>query len=242
MGNATFPRDLVSDQSYSEKHLDKIKYMISNPFISLHTTASVFLFRLAITFLMVLGYATPSFSQDQSEKLRFETQVLGLKIGDLNAEKYKTGDTTHYKATSKVKFWFFGNVDVEVTTHSKYVDGYFVKSYSSSRTNRGDFETFIHWDGKKYVVDAKSYKFENNKPVEGLVKWCSTRSFFDELQDGEKFISEVFGLTTTIENRGQHVHGTTINENENQYFYEMGKLQKVMLEHSVKNFQYKKVE
>jgi len=212
------------------------------PTFSLNTKASISSFRLVLIFLLIVCFEVPSFAQENPQTLRFETQVLGLKIGDLNAKKYQKGDTTHYIATSKVKFWFFGNVDVEVTTHSKYVNGYFVKSISRSTTNRGDFETSIHWDGKKYVVDANSYKFENKEPVMGLVKWCSTRSFFEELQDGEKFISEVFGLTTTIENRGQHVHGTTINGNENQYFYEGGTLQKVLLEHSVKNFQYKRVQ
>jgi hypothetical protein len=198
--------------------------------------------RFALIFLLIASFEVPSFAQEKSETLRFETQVLGLKIGDLNAEKYQKGDTTHYVATSRVKFWFFGNVDVEVLTHSQYVNGNFVKSYSRSTTNRGDFETSIHWDGTKYVVDAESYKFENKESVYGLVKWSSARSFFEELQDGEKFISEVFGLTTTIENQAQHVHSTTINGNKNQYFYEAGKLQKVLLEHSVKNFQYKRIE
>lgn len=197
--------------------------------------------RWVFVFVFVVCLGIPSFSQEKTETVRFETQVLGLKIGDLNAKKYQEGDTVHYIATSKVKFWFFGSVDVEVTTHSRYVNGYFVKSNSRSITNRGNFASLIYWDGKKYVVDAESYKFENNQPVTSLVKWCSTRAFFDELQTGELFISEVFGLTAKIETPESTVHSTTINGNENQYFYQVGKLQKVTLEHSIKNFQYKRV-
>ena len=198
-------------------------------------------YRLVSLLLLTVCLGSPSFSQNNVETVRFETQVLGMKIGDLTAKKYREGDTTHYVATSKVKFWFFGSVDVEVITHSKYVNDYFVKSHSRSTTNRGDFESSIHWDGKKYVVDAKSYKFENKKPVAGLVKWSSTRAFFDELKDGETFISEVFGLITEVEAPDSNVHSTTINGNENQYFYQSGKLEKVTLEHSVKNFQYKRI-
>lgn len=191
---------------------------------------------------LIICFVFPSFSQEKTESLQFETVVLGLKIGDLNVKKYQVGDTVHYVAESKVKFWFFGNVDVAVITHSKYVDGNFVKSMSRSTTNRGNFESSIYWDGKKYVVDAKSYKFENDEPVTGLVRWCSTRAFFEELPTGEKFISEVFGLVTPIQTPEPNVHSTTINGNENRYFYESGKLQKVTLEHSVKNFQYKRIQ
>lgn len=185
--------------------------------------------------------AAPSFSQTKPETIQFEIQVLGLKIGDLNVKRYQAGDTLHYLATSNVKFWFFGNVDVEVSTHSKYVGGNFVKSVSKSNTNRGNFASTIHWDGKKYVVDAKSYKFENKTPVSGLVQWCSARTFFEELKGGQTFISEVYGLTAKIEELEPGAYSTTISGNENQYFYETGKLQKVVLENSIKNFQYKRI-
>ncbi|GAA0879700.1 hypothetical protein GCM10009119_26690 [Algoriphagus jejuensis] len=190
---------------------------------------------------LVIFLINPSFSQQKTEVLKFETVVLGLNIGDLNVKKYQVGDTLHYVAESKVGFWFFGRVDLEVFTHSRYVNGYFVKSESRTKTNRGDFASSIHWDGKKYLVDAKSYKFENDEPVIGLVKWCSTRAFFEQLPAGERFISEVFGLTTTIETQEPNVLSTIISGNENRYFYEKGELQKVTIEHAVKNFQYKRV-
>lgn len=184
---------------------------------------------------------TPAFSQSTTETIQFEIQVLGLKIGDLNVKKYQVGDTLHYLATSNVKFWFFGNVDVEISTHSKYVNGYFVKSISKSNTNRGNYASIILWDGEKYVVDAESYKFENKEPVSGLVQWCSARTFFEELQGGQTFISEVYGLTAKIEELEPGAYSTTISGNENQYFYDAGKLQKVVLENSIKNFQYKRI-
>ena len=216
--------------------------MSGHPSFAIKKKVSATYFMGALILLLTVCLAVPSFSQQKAENVRFETQVLGLKIGDLSAKKYQEGDTVHYIATSKVKFWLFGNVDVEVVTHSRYVNGYFVKSTSRSATNRGNFETLIYWDGGKYIVDAKSYKFENDKPVTGLVKWSSARAFFDELEDGEIFISEVFGLPTKVAGPESNVHSTTINGTENQYFYQSGKLQKVTLEHSVKNFQYKRVQ
>jgi hypothetical protein len=196
----------------------------------------------AIFFITLLFLSTASFSQEKSETIQFEIQVLGLKIGDLNVRKYEEGDTLHYLAQSRVKFWFFGNVDVDVSTHSKYVGGYFVKSRSTSKSNRGDFATDIHWDGSKYVVDAKSYKFENREPVEGLVEWCSARTFFEELQEGKRLISEVYGLATTIGKMDAGAYRTEISGNENQYFYQDGSLQRVILENSIKNFQYKRIK
>ncbi|MBN7811931.1 hypothetical protein J0A68_13330 [Algoriphagus sp. H41] len=190
----------------------------------------------------VFCLASPSFSQTKPESIKFEIQVLGLKIGDLNVKRYQVGDTLHYLAQSNVKFWFFGNVDVEIFTHSKYVDGYFVKSLSKSNTNRGNFASSIYWDGKKYVVDAESYKFENDKPVQGMVQWCSAKTFFEEMEEGKTFLSEVYGLTTSIEKTEAGVYTTTLNGNENEYTYQGGDLLKVVLENPIKNFQYRRVD
>ncbi len=197
---------------------------------------------LFLAFFLFLLPVFSGFSQAKTETIRFEIQVLGLKIGDMTAEKYQTGDTLNYLAKSKVKFWFFGSVDVDIFTHSKYVGGYLVKSESESHTNRGDFASSILWDGKQYLVDAASYKFENKKPVTSKVQWCSTRTFFEELQGDKIFLSEVYGLTTTVEKTGAGQYSTVINGNENQYTYVGGKLQKVVLENPIKNFQYKRVE
>ncbi len=195
-----------------------------------------------LVFCVFLCLCSPSFSQDKRETIQFEIQVLGLKIGDLNVQKYQAGDTLHYLAESSVRFWFFGNVQVEISTHSKYVDGNFVKSFSTSKTNRGDFSSEIYWDGKKYVVDAESYKFENQQPVMGMVQWCSARTFFEEMESEKTFISEVYGLTTKIEKVETGVYRTIISGNENEYSYEAGKLQKVLLENPIKNFQYKRID
>ncbi|MBC6366072.1 DUF6134 family protein [Algoriphagus sp. AK58] len=195
-----------------------------------------------LIFGLLFFFSLSSYSQEKSEVIRFEIQVLGLKIGDMNVSKYQVADTVHYVAESQVKFWFFGTVNLTMNTHSKYLNGYLVKSHSKSNTNRGNFASYIYWDGKKYVVDAKSYKFENQDPVFGLAEWCSTRMFFDELQVGEKFLSEVYGLATTVKKLGPNVYQTTIAGNENRYFYKFGKLQKVEQENNIKNFTYKRIE
>ncbi|OOG74861.1 DUF6134 family protein [Algoriphagus sp. A40] len=199
-------------------------------------------FSLALVLFLSVGFWNPTFSQEKKEEIKFEITVLGMKIGDLDVTRYQVGDTLHYIAESKVQIWFFGKVDVEMFTHAKYVDGYFVKSLSRSNTNRGNFLTTIYWDGKKYVVDAKNYKFENQEPIIGKVEWSPSRLFFEELQEGKKFISEVYGLTTTIKKLEPNVYETNIPGNQNQYYYQFGKLQKAVLENSIKNFQYKRVK
>lgn len=216
--------------------------MFRNPPFSMTAGAVASYFPWVIAISLTFGLWNPSFSQEKQEKIKFEIQVLGIKIGDLNVTKYQVGDTVHYLAESKVQFWLFGNVSVDIYTHSRYVNGYFMKSFSRSNTNRGNFATSIYWDGKKYVVDAKSHKFENQEPVLGLVEWSPSRLFFEELQPGKKFLSEVYGLTTTIKKLEPNVYETSIIGNENQYFYQFGKLQKAILENSIKNFQYKRVQ
>ena len=191
--------------------------------------------------LLILSF-NPALAQQKTENIKFEIQVLGIKIGDLNVSKYPVGDTLHYIAESQVKFWFFGSVNLTMSTHSKFVGGYLVKSKSTSNTNRGNFASTIYWDGKKYVVDAESYKFENQEPVYGLAQWCSTRLLFEEMQEGKKFLSEVYGMSTTIKKLEPNVYQTVVNGNENNYYYQFGELQKVELENPIKNFTYKRIK
>jgi hypothetical protein len=196
----------------------------------------------SLPFVFWILSLNPALAQQKSENIKFEIQVLGIKIGDLNVSKYPVGDTLHYLAESQVKFWFFGSVNLTMRTHSKFVGGYLVKSKSTSDTNRGNFASTIYWDGKKYVVDAESYKFENQMPVYGLAQWCSTRLLFEEMQEGKKFLSEVYGMSTTIKKLEPNVYQTVVNGNENRYYYEFGELQKVELENPIKDFTYKRIK
>ncbi|TNF39453.1 MAG: hypothetical protein EP311_10750 [Cytophagales bacterium] len=178
-----------------------------------------------------------------AEIAQFEVVVLGIKIGDLEAKKVKEAEgTLLYEAKSQVKFWFFGSVNVSFLTQSHFEKNYIVNTKSSSQTNRGDFHSEVWWRGEEYRVNAQTYEFENQTPLHGPIAWCSTKLFFEEPQEGDVFLSEVYGLSQKIKEIEPGVYEIEINGNANRYYYQSGKLEKIVLENPIKNYQIRRVK
>ena len=69
-------------------------------------------------------------AQTIKETASFEIVVLGLKIGTLTAQKTSGADSVLYSVDSRVKFWFFGDVDLKFLTRSHFKGGKILKTYS----------------------------------------------------------------------------------------------------------------
>ena len=184
-----------------------------------------------------LGYA-----QATKETATYEIVVLGLKIGSLTAQKTAVGDSVRYSVDSRVKFWFFGDVDLQFLTRSHFKGGKILKTYSESKTNRGNFDSKVNWTGTQYQVDAKSYKYANRAPLKGPVLWCSSKLFFQEPSGNEVFLSEVYGITAPIKKISPGVYEIEVEGNTNQYHYKAGKLEKIVVESPIKDYKVVRVK
>ncbi len=184
-----------------------------------------------------LGYA-----QATKETASFEIVVLGLKIGNLTAQKTAGADSVRYSVDSRVKFWFFGDVDLKFLTRSHFKGGKILKTYSESKTNRGNFDSKVSWTGTQYQVDAKSYKYANRAPLKGPVTWCSSKLFFHEPSGQEVFLSEVYGVSSPIKKIGAGVYEIEVEGNTNQYHYKARKLEKIVVESPIKNYKVVRVK
>jgi hypothetical protein len=184
-----------------------------------------------------LGYA-----QATKETASFEIVVLGLKIGNLTAQKTAGADSVRYSVDSRVKFWFFGDVDLQFLTRSHFKGGKILKTYSESKTNRGVFDSKVNWTGALYQVDAKSYKYANRTSLKGPLSWCSTKLFFQEPSGQELFLSEVYGISAPIKKISPGVYEIEVEGNTNQYHYKGGKLEKIVVESPIKDYQVRRVK
>ncbi|MFM2251590.1 MAG: hypothetical protein RLZZ358_2520 [Bacteroidota bacterium] len=184
-----------------------------------------------------LGYA-----QATKETASYEIVVLGLKIGDLTAQKTGAGDSVRYTVDSRVKFWFFGDVDLQFLTRSHFKAGKITKTFSESKTNRGNFDSKVNWSGTQYQVDAKSYKYANRTALKGPLSWCSSKLFFQEPSGQEIFLSEVYGVSAPIKKIKPGVYEIEVEGNTNQYHYQGGKLVKIVVESPIKDYQVRRVK
>ena len=188
-----------------------------------------------------LNFASNGFAQTQERIGNYEIVVFGLKIGNLKASQAAGMDTIQYSIESQVKFWFFGDVDLQVITRSNFKQGMISRTYSHSKTNRGNFISKVTWKDTAYQVNANSYKYTNKKAVSGPLSWCSSKLFFQEPTGEEIFISEVYGVTAPIRKTGPGEYTVSVEGNTNRYYYQQGNLVKIVVENPIKNYQVRRV-
>lgn len=181
-------------------------------------------------------------AQATKETASFEIVVLGLKVGSLTAQKTGGADSLLYSVDSRVKFWFFGDVDLKFLTRSHFKGGKIFKTYSESKTNRGVFDSKVNWTGAHYQVDSKSYEYANKAAVKGPLSWCSSKLFFHEPSGQELFLSEVYGVSSPVKKISAGVYEIEVEGNTNQYHYKNGKLDKIVVESPIKNYQVRRVK
>lgn len=197
----------------------------------------------AIFFLFLIGMlVSTAKAQTQKETANYEIVVLGLKIGNLTAQKLAGADSVRYTVDSRVKFWFFGDVDLQFLTRSHFKGGKITKTFSESKTNRGNFDSKVNWTGAQYQVDAKSYKYANRTALKGSLFWCSSKLFFQEPSGQELFLSEVYGVSAPIKKIKPGVYEIEVEGNTNQYHYQGGKLVKIVVESPIKDYQVRRVK
>ena len=197
--------------------------------------------RISLLIFLWMGVSL-GHAQTTKETASFEIVVLGIKIGSLTAQKTGAADSLLYSVDSRVKFWFFGDVDLKFLTRSHFKGGKILKTLSESKTNRGFFDSKVNWTGAQYQVDSKSYKYANRTSLKGPLTWCSTKLFFHEPSGQEQFLSEVYGVSAPIKKIGPGVYEIEVEGNTNQYHYKSGKLEKIVVESPIKDYQVRRVK
>lgn len=184
----------------------------------------------------------PSEIKAQSSIQKFEILVAGFNIGQVTAEEIKKGETTEYHVNSKASFWFFGKIEIGFTIRNVYQKELLINSKANSNTNRGDFQSIITWKGKHYDVNSATYKFENNEPIPNPIYHSSGKFYFHEPKDGDRMVSETYGLVSRVTKKSDGVYEVEIDGNRNQYHYKNGKLDKIVVQNPVKNFVVQRIK
>ncbi|UZD23164.1 hypothetical protein PBT90_07135 [Algoriphagus halophytocola] len=196
----------------------------------------------AILFIILLSCAgLPSSAVAQEKTHDYDIVLAGFTIGKMQATEQQTANGANYKIHSKVEFWFFGKIHVEFLQKAFYENGQLIRATTNSDSNRGNFLTTVHWNEDHYDVDANSYKFHNEEPINQPLFLSTAMLYFKEPKAGEVLISENFGMPTKIVELEKGVYEIEVNGNMNRFHYENGVLQKVVLENSIKNYSIRRV-
>lgn len=196
---------------------------------------------IAVWSVLLIISLTGTGTHAQVTQKSYEILLAGFQIGTMKVEENKKGSIVEYNLESLVSFWFFGKINVELNTKSTYKDGMMIRSVSKSISNRGSFYSNIKWNGKSYIVDSHTYKFDNTKSVPNLIPFSTVKFYFQEPSDGLYLISETYGLTSRISEIEPKVYQIEIDGNRNKFFYENGELERALMENPIKNYVIKRV-
>ncbi len=173
---------------------------------------------------------------------KYEITVAGFNIGSMEVEEKITGSRTDYALKSLVSFWLFGRVNVDFTVDAHYQDGQLIRSETNSDSNRGQYNSKIYWKDDHYVVDAHTYKFDNQKTIDLPIYNSTAKFYFNEPKANSTMMSEVYGLLSNVTQISKGVYEIEIDGNHNQFHYENGVLEKVIIQNPIKNYQIKRIK
>lgn len=193
---------------------------------------------LVILIFLMLGTSINSFSQTKTNT--YDIVLAGFTIGTMKADKTTSSKGEDYQIHSNVEFWFFGKIHVEFLQKANYQNGQLMKATTNSDSNRGNFVTTVTWNKDHYDVDANSYKFHNEEPINKVIKGSTATLYFHEPKAGDVLISENFGMLTTVREIEKGVYEIEVNGSMNRFYYEGGTLEKVVLENNIKNYSIKR--
>jgi len=189
-----------------------------------------------VSLLLFLFLSSSVWGQESTISQNYDIVVAGFRIGGMTAQKIESLEETKFEINSLVDFWFFGRVHVDFLQKADYLNGQLNEASTVSNSNRGNFQTNVTWNGDHYEVDANTYKYENNEPINQPIYSSPARLYFEEPKHGDILLSENFGLVTTVVEDEPGVYSIEVNGNTNTFYYEEGVLQKVVLENSIKNY------
>lgn len=170
---------------------------------------------------------------------KYDISIAGISIGEMTATKKVTGEDSQIDLRSKVSFWFFGKIELDLYAASVFKGNHFIKSEVNSKTNKGNFRSIITWVNDHYKVTSRNYKYELDTEVRKKLFFSSTSFYFEEPKNVKEFIAEGYGLVIPI-TRHKDYYEVNVNGNKNRFYYVNGKLEKAVMESPIKNYVVKR--
>ncbi|PSL07677.1 DUF6134 family protein [Cecembia rubra] len=175
------------------------------------------------------------------EIIKYDVSIAGISIGEMIAKREKKGEELHYELKSDVSFWFFGKINLDYLTKVIYHGKRLNKANVLSKTNKGNFESNIQWQGDHYRIKSTNYKHELDTVIQRPFYLSAAVFYFEEPTQAKEFLAEAYGLPAPIK-KVKDYYEVIVNGNTNRFYYVNGKLDKAVMEFPIKNYVVKRKE
>ncbi|MFC5409562.1 DUF6134 family protein [Larkinella bovis] len=171
-------------------------------------------------------------------------EASGLRIGKLQIAQITTPTSLVYDQVSNVEFKLIKNVRIYYKTVSRHdpATGQLLRSETDATTSRGNFRSEISWLNSQYEITVNQYKYARKAVEAKPIDFTISRMYFEEPAGRSRAFAEYFGNYATIELTKKGSYRVRIDDHEDAYFYEKGKLVKILKKNALKNYTIRFIE
>jgi len=186
-----------------------------------------------------IGYA----GQAQTVSQKYAIEVAGLRIGTLTHARTTSPTAVVYEQISDVQFWFFGKIKIYYKVGSRHAPNHqLLRSDVDATSSRGNFHSDIVWNGDHYDINVEQYKYSRRATEAQPIDFTINRMYFEEPVGRTRVFADYFGNYATVAPTARGSYRVRIDDREDEYFYEKGRLVKIVKQNSVKNFLVRRLE
>ena len=195
---------------------------------------------LILFFCVVWSWADAQSTADigPAEIHHYAIEVAGFRVGKMTAMRQsQANNRTIYTLISEVKVSLLVYTVKVYYKATNYFDGKkLMLSTVETHTNHGDFISRTEWKGDHYDIAADQYKYKYQGTEAQPIDFAVSSLYFYEPLGRNKAYAEYFGDYFIINQTSAGAYHARFNKWEDEYFYDKGRLIKVIKHNSIKNF------
>lgn len=190
--------------------------------------------RLHVLFLLLplLGQAQPA------ETHHYAIEIAGIRVGTMTAVRQpQPNDRTTYTLISDVKVSLLVyTVKIYYKVINQFEGRKLLLSTVDATTNRGNYASRTEWKGDHYDIVADQYKYNRRATERNAIDFPVSSLYFNEPVDRNRIYAEYFGDYFNVSRTGTGTYRALLEDHEDEYLYQNGRLVKVIKHNKLKNF------
>ena len=187
----------------------------------------------------LLSISLPLLAHAQTtETHHYAVEMAGIRVGTMTAIREQHPDNrSTYTLISDVKVRLLVyTVKIYYKAVSQYTGKKMMLSTVDTQTNRGNYASRTEWKGDQYIISAKQYKHDRQAVERSPIDYSVSSLYFEEPVNRNRVYADYFGDYFTFTKTGTGAYHALLDDREDEYVYEKGKLVKVIKHNKIKNF------
>lgn len=176
--------------------------------------------------------------QPAVETRRFSIEIAGARIGTMTVTRQQMpGNEVVYTQVSDVRVNFLiYKLKIQYNVNSLFRNGQLINATVDAHTNKGNYASSTIWQGDHYAIDATQYKYTRKATERRKIDYTVTMLYFSEPVGRQRVYAEYFGDYFGLLPTARGDYRARLDDREDEYLYEQGRLVKVIKKNALKNF------